>query len=123
MKRGIKLVAVDTPQVDHPLATSLGPHRNGPQMKRLPKRVRGRDRPQRAERIFPNGIRPIARCSAPASRPIENVGGDLDALLGKRCTFQAYPWNWPKGDACPIRFVAISRSRPARYRLEPGGDA
>ncbi len=30
-------VAVDTPQVDHPLATSLGPHRNGPQMKRLAK--------------------------------------------------------------------------------------
>ena len=30
-------VAVDTPQVDHPLATSLGLQRNGPQMKRLPK--------------------------------------------------------------------------------------
>ena len=30
-----KLVAVDTPQVDHPLATSMGPHRGGPQMKRL----------------------------------------------------------------------------------------
>jgi kynurenine formamidase len=30
-----KMVAVDTPHVDHPLATSMAPHRGGPQMKRL----------------------------------------------------------------------------------------
>src|SRR5579862_482792 len=31
----VKLVGVDTATVDHPLATSLGPHRNGPQIKYL----------------------------------------------------------------------------------------
>jgi kynurenine formamidase len=31
----VKLVGVDTACVDHPLATSLGPHRNGPQIKYL----------------------------------------------------------------------------------------
>ncbi len=30
-----RFVAVDTPQIDHPLATSLGPHRGGPLMNRL----------------------------------------------------------------------------------------
>ena len=30
-----KLVAIDTPHIDHPLATSMAPHRNGPHMKRL----------------------------------------------------------------------------------------
>ena len=35
MKKKVKLVGVDTACVDHPLATSLGPHRNGPQIKYL----------------------------------------------------------------------------------------
>ena len=30
-----KMVAIDTPHVDHPLATSMAPHRGGPHMKRL----------------------------------------------------------------------------------------
>ena len=30
-----KMVAVDTPHVDYPLATNMGPHRGGPHMKRL----------------------------------------------------------------------------------------
>ena len=35
VKNGCKLVTMDTPQIDHPLATSLGPHRGGPLMNRL----------------------------------------------------------------------------------------
>ena len=35
VKKKVKLVGVDTACVDHPLATSLGPHRNGPQIKYL----------------------------------------------------------------------------------------
>jgi kynurenine formamidase len=30
---------------------------------------------------------------------IENVGGDLDALTGKRCTFAFFPINWDCGTA------------------------
>lgn len=30
--KGVRLVGIDTPQIDHPLATSLGLHRNGPLM-------------------------------------------------------------------------------------------
>ena len=58
----VKLVAVDTPQVDHPLATSLGLQRNGPQMKRLPKAYQSRDRPRSEGGFSRNGIRRIARC-------------------------------------------------------------
>ena len=29
---------------------------------------------------------------------IENVGGDLDAVTGRRCTFAFFPWNWDRGD-------------------------
>jgi kynurenine formamidase len=38
---------------------------------------------------------------------IENIGGDLDAVTGKRCTFMAFPWRFPQGDGCPIRVVAV----------------
>jgi kynurenine formamidase len=34
-KKRVKLVGIDTACIDHPLATSLGPHRNGPQIKYL----------------------------------------------------------------------------------------
>ena len=117
--KGIKLVAVDTPQVDHPLATSLGPQRNGPQMKRLPKAYRtatGRD----AKADFPEW-NPAHRVLLAAGIPtIENVGAEVDMLVGKRCTFHAYPWNWPEGDACGVRFVAIL-DPAGTYRLDGGG--
>ena len=38
---------------------------------------------------------------------IEQMGGDVDTLLGKRATFAATPWKFKKGDACPVRFVAM----------------
>jgi kynurenine formamidase len=116
--KNVKLVAIDTPQVDHPLATSLGLQRNGPQMRRLPKAYQsatGRD----PKSDFPEW-NPAHRVLLAAGIPtIENVGGDVEALAGKRCTFQAYPWNWPEGDACLVRFVAILDPAGA-YRLEPG---
>ena len=37
----------------------------------------------------------------------ENVGGDIDAVTGKRVTFAAFPWRWMKGDGCIIRLVAM----------------
>lgn len=38
---------------------------------------------------------------------IEQVGGDVDLLLGKRATLSAAPWKFKYGDACPVRFVAM----------------
>ena len=34
---------------------------------------------------------------------IENVGGDIDKVTGKRCTFAYFPWNWDRGDGCIVR--------------------
>ena len=30
----------------------------------------------------------------------ENIGGDLDAVTGRRVTFAAFPWRWVGGDGC-----------------------
>ena len=50
---------------------------------------------------------------------IENVGGDIDKVTGKRCTFALFPWNWERGDGCIIRLVAIVDPKGA-YRIEKG---
>lgn len=118
IERGAKLVGVDTPTVDHPMATSLGRHRNGPIIRGVPERyeaVTGR----RPEDDFPEW-NPAHRALLAAGIPtIENVGGGLDQVSGLRCTFQAYPWRWPKGDACVVRFCAIF-DPSGEYRLGAG---
>lgn len=116
--RNVKLVGVDTAAVDHPLATSLGPHRNGPQIKYLLpqyKEATGRE----AIEDFPEW-NPAHKAILAAGIPtIENVGGDVDEVTGKRCTFHAYPWRWMEGDACVVRLLAI-HDPAGEYRVEPG---
>lgn len=116
--RPAKLVGIDTAFVDHPLATSMGPQRNGPKIKYLLPEYReatGRE----AKDDFPDW-NPAHRALLAAGIPtIENVGGDVDLVSGKRCTFQAFPWPWPEGDACVVRLVAI-HDPSGEYRIEPG---
>jgi kynurenine formamidase len=49
------------------------------------------------------------------------VGGNLDEVAGKRCTFQAVPLYWPAGDASIVRLVAML-DPSGEYRLESGED-
>jgi len=51
---------------------------------------------------------------------IENVGGDIDKVTGRRCTFAYFPWNWDRGDGCIVRLVAIIDPKGS-YRIERGG--
>jgi kynurenine formamidase len=37
----------------------------------------------------------------------ENVGGDLDKVTAKRCTFAGFPFRWIKGDGSIVRIVTI----------------
>ena len=53
------------------------------------------------------------RSALEIAETIENVGGDVAELSGKRALIHAYPWKWPEGDASVIRLVGI---------LDPGGD-
>jgi kynurenine formamidase len=38
---------------------------------------------------------------------VENVGGDLDAVTGKRCTFMVFPTRLHEADGSPVRVVAV----------------
>jgi kynurenine formamidase len=118
VKKRVKLVGVDTACVDHPLATSLGPHRNGPQIKYLIPEYKQATK-REAIKDFPDW-NPAQLTLLGAGIPtIENVGGDLDEVTGKRCTFQGFPWKWHEGDACVIRLVAML-DPSGSYRLESG---
>ena len=101
-------MAIDTPYIDCPAATSLTPHmgRPGPFMKRLVpiyKEKTGRD----ALEDYP-GFYPAHKALAAAGIPvIQQMAGDVDEITGKRATMIAAPWKIWRGDACPVRFTAI----------------
>ena len=119
--KGVRLLGMDTPQIDHPLATSLGPHRGGPLMNRLTAKYRDETGLDPAiEHPDWNGAHKILLGAGIPT--VEQVGGDVDLMLGKRATFHAAPWNWKHGDACPIRLVAIT-DPTGENRIEPGDGA
>lgn len=101
-----RMVAVDTPFVDCPLATSMGPHRGGPQMKRLANtyhEATGRN----AEEDYKDWNIAGKTLLGAGIPLIIQAGGDLDEISGKRATFVATPWKFEHGDACIVRFVAM----------------
>ena len=116
--KGVALVAMDTPQIDHPLATSLGPHRGGPLMNRLiAKYEEGTGLDAKKEHPVWNGAHKVLLGAGIPT--IENVGGDVDDMLGKRALLHALPWYSKAGDACPVRLVAMTDPDGA-YRIEAG---
>jgi kynurenine formamidase len=119
VEKKIKVVGHDTQANDHPLATAIGPHRNGPLLPHLAEEFKewsdGVDWKEAHPKwepvhntLFKNGI-----------LGIENVGGDLDAVTGKRCTFAFFPWNWDRGDGCIIRLVAMI-DKAQGFRIDAG---
>ena len=106
VNKKVKMVMVDTQQIDHPLATTLGPHRGGPHMKRLAgeyQKATGKD-PKKEHGVWNVAHKILAGANIPT---VEQIGGDVDELLGKRVTLTATPWKFRKGDACPVRVVAM----------------
>lgn len=104
--RGVKCMGIDVQALDHPLGTKLVGHGPGPTHMHLYdeyKAETGRD----VMKDFPLW-EPAHKIMTKAGIPgIENVGGQLDAVTGKRCTFMCFPWNWPEADGCGIRVVAM----------------
>jgi kynurenine formamidase len=106
VEKKVKAVGVDQQALDHPFGTAIGPHGPGPLRPDVCaeyKRETGRD----VKEDFPywepchnlllrNGI-----------MGYENVGGNLDQVVGKRVTLAGFPIRWVKGDGSIVRLVAI----------------
>ncbi len=118
VERRVKLVGVDVQALDHPLGTKIVAHGPGPSHPHIMeeyKRETGRDVMEdfpfweaSHKTLLPNGI-----------PGIENVGGELDKVTGKRCTFMVFPWRYPQGEGCAVRITAILDPSQT-YRIETG---
>jgi kynurenine formamidase len=116
--KGVKMVMVDTQQIDHPLATSLGPHRGGAHMKRLAgeyQQTTGKD-PKQAHGEWNVAHKILLSAGIPT---VEQIGGDVDTVVGKRVTLAATPWKFKRGDACPVRVVAMC-DPSGRFQIPSG---
>jgi kynurenine formamidase len=112
----VPFVAIDTPFADHPLATNMADHRGGPHMKRLPaayKAATGKD-PASEHGKWNIALRTLSGAGIPV---VVQAGGDLDDLRGRRATFAATPWKLENGDACPVRFVAMTDPE-GKFRID-----
>jgi kynurenine formamidase len=119
IEKGVKVVGHDTQANDHPLATAIGPQRNGPLLPHLADEYREWSGGHDWKDDFPEWEPVHQKIFKAGILGIENVGGDLDAVTGKRCTFAFFPINWDRGDGCIIRLVAIVDPKGA-YRIEKG---
>ncbi|MBX2836723.1 MAG: cyclase family protein [Gammaproteobacteria bacterium] len=118
VEKQIGLLGIDTPQVDHPMATSLADHRGGPQMNRVVQKYRdatGLD-PEKEHPIWNGAHKVLLAAGIPT---IENVGGDVDELLNTQALIHALPWKFDGGDACPVRLVAIT-DPSNNYQIDAG---
>jgi kynurenine formamidase len=119
VEKKVKVVGHDTQANDHPLATAIGPQRNGPLLPHLAEEYLKWSEGRTWEQDFPEWEPVHRKLFSNGILGIENVGGDLDAVTGKRVTFAFFPWNWTRGDGCIIRLVAMMDKKGA-YRIEPG---
>jgi len=108
VKKKVKGVGVDQPAMDHPLGTRLVQTGGGyaplePWLIELYKKKTGRD----VYEDFPYWEPCHRILYTHGIFGIENLGGDIDKVTGKRCVIAAFPLKWIGGDGSMVRVVAI----------------
>jgi kynurenine formamidase len=106
VERGVKAVGVDQQALDHPLATAIGPHGSGPLLPDVCEEYK-RETGREVIEDFPEWEPCHRQLLGNGIMGWENVGGDIDEVLGKRVTIAGFPIRWEKGDGSIVRLVAI----------------
>lgn len=105
-EKHIKLFGIDTQSLDHPCNTYMIDHPNGPTCPRLIEEYTAEyGHPPKED--FPKWEPCHDMFLSHGVPGIENVGGDLDMVTGRRCTIIAFPLRFYKGDASCVRVVAM----------------
>ena len=107
VEKKVKLVGYDCQANDHPMATKLVDHGCGPSRPQLIQEwidEYGHD-PKVEFPLWEDGHKNLmVKGHIPG---IENVGGQLDEITGKRCFFMAFPWRWQGGNGSVVRILAL----------------
>lgn len=106
VERGVKAVGVDHQALDHPLATAIGPHGTGPLLPDICEEYR-RERGREVSEDFPEWEPCHRLLLGNGIMGWENVGGDIEEVVGRRVTIAGFPIRWEKGDGSIVRLVAI----------------
>lgn len=115
----VKLVGIDVQALDHPLGTAIGPHGPGPLIPHLEDEYREFSGGRSIKEDFPEWEPCHRALLSKGICGIENVGGEIDKVTGKRCTFIAMPHRWKGGDGSFVRLVAMI-DKSGQYRIEQG---
>jgi len=108
VKKKVKMVGIDNQALDHPLGTRIAqPPPLVPWVLEAYKRETGRE----VYQDFPYWEPCHRLLLTHGIMGIENVGGDIDKVLGKRVTIIALPLKWFGGDGSMVRVVAIVEKR------------
>jgi kynurenine formamidase len=104
VKKKVRAAGLDCQAIDHPLGTRIAqPPPLLPWVLEQYKKETGHD----VYQDFPYW-EPTTRILTSHGIPNwENVGGDIDKALGKRCTIMGVPVKWLGGDGSPVRLLAI----------------
>ncbi|MDT4944756.1 MAG: hypothetical protein QOH14_1489 [Pseudonocardiales bacterium] len=117
-EKKVKGFGIDCQALDHPLGTAIGPQPNGPLIAGVLEEYKehtGRE----ASDDFPLWEPCHRHILGNGIVGFENVGGQIDAVTGKRVTFAAFPWRWTQGDGCIVRLVAMV-DPSGEFRIETG---
>jgi kynurenine formamidase len=115
LERKIKWFGMDTGSCDHPMNTSIRHMR--PDIAAEFARVKGKapaDFFGRFEYVHKRSGRKVSADIFPFHNwafqegllHAENIGGDIELVLGKRCLIGAFPWRYEGLESCPCRVLA-----------------
>ena len=97
---------IDTQALDHPLCSYMANHGPGPLAPRVLEYAEQFGIDVNDEQF--SYWEPVHEVFLSKNLPgYEDVGGDVDKVLGKRCVICAFPSRWYMGDGSKVRMVAF----------------
>ncbi len=108
VEQGASGFGIDCQALDHPCASYMAAHGPGPLVPRVIDLYENTFFPGRKAKEDHPKWEPVHEVFLKRNIPAwENVGGDVDKVLGKRCVVCAFPTRWYMGDGSIVRMVAF----------------
>ena len=105
VEKQVKSVGVDQQALDHPLHTAIGPHGPGPLNPDVCEQYY-KETGRKVEEDFPEWEPCHNLLMRNGIVGWENVGGDIEKVVGKRVMIMGFPIRWYMGDGSIVRLVA-----------------